>query len=435
METFDQKGGLNDKLGRHKATEIPAGLSWEQMGPKIRAELKPQKRRWLVWWWLPIGLSVILGVAYLNSLMGTPDLSFFPIPGLPAGQNTTAVVKVQVRSGDQIKEEERGNATGAFDQNAKQSSVVEPSVTAKQSALESPSQGKVAIAIKDIPSVITEGNAWVFSDTVVQNQEALGLLDEIVSMVPGQVESQDTSGEDRITLDLLSSNSSAWIIEAAAGVTYSLSPDSYSARLPNTVIDPLNGVTTRFRVGYRLKQGACTIWSGVEMEELVQRERLQEVLPIQVFQPNTVDTIFRNTITGEVFTTTTDSVPGIRSVNIQQHSTFRSWAVPVLIGKSWSAGGWQLEGKAGLDFNLSSWSSGGYLTDGYQLTEVRTEYRTGWAMRLEGQLLLPPVRLGRLFVSGGYRRFLNQPEGLIERSEFRPESLNLTVGWRLPLNP
>jgi hypothetical protein len=84
-----------------------------------------------------------------------------------------------------------------------------------------------------------------------------------------------------------------------------------------------------------------------------------------------------------------------------------------------------------MDVNLSSWHSGGYLTEGYQLVNASTRYQAGWAVRLEGQLLLPPVRFGRLFVRGGYRRSLNQQEGLVPGGLFRPEALGLTMGWRV----
>jgi hypothetical protein len=222
-----------------------------------------------------------------------------------------------------------------------------------------------------------------------------------------------------------------WIVEAGMGLAFNLNPDVYGTKLPNTTIDPLTGLTACLRIGYELPQRPYTLWAGIEMEELVQREQLQEASTAQLYQPNTVDTIFRNTITGEAFTTTTDSVPGIRRVNVQQHSTFRSWSVPMLLGRTWSAAGWQLEGKAGVDFNLSSWHSGGYLTEGYTVVNASTRYQTGWAVRLEGQLLLPPVRFGRLFVRGGYRRSVTQPGGLVQGSLFRPEAVGLTMGWRV----
>ena len=270
----------------------------------------------------------------------------------------------------------------------------------------------------------------VSADKAQDKLVGLDLLNQIEALAPGPVVSLDSTTPYPEVPEMQAARH-PWIVEAGMGLAFNLNPNVYGTKLPNTTIDPLTGLAASLRIGYVLPQRPYTFWAGVEMEELVQRERLQEAFPIQLYHPNTVDTIFRNTITGEEFTSTTDSIPGIRRVNIQQHSTFRSWSMPILLGRTWSAAGWQLEGKAGVDFNLSSWHSGGYLVEGYELVDASTQYQAGWAVRLEGQVLLPPVRFGRLFVRGSYRRFMSQPEGLVQGSLFRPEAMSLTMGWRV----
>lgn len=431
METFDQKGGLNDKLGRHKATDIPAELSWEQMGPKIRAELEPKKQRRLLWWWLPIGLSAtLLAIGYFSLFGGTTELGYFPVPGQSVGENT-AVAETAMEVPEEINgAKETDFAFSPDGPKAKDGpSVLVPSSNPTERIASAPSSSKAA------PTPTHPLNEFKESQTVSADEAqgklvGLDLLNQIEVLSPQTVASLNPTNPYPEVPEIRNI-SRPWIVEVGVGSAVNLNPDVYSAKLTGTTIDPLTGLAASLRIGYSLPQRPYTLWAGIEMEELVQRERLQEAFPIQLYQPNTVDTIFRNTITGEVFTTTTDSVPGIRRVNIQQLSTFRSWSVPLLLGRSWSAAGWRLEGKAGVDVNLSSWYSGGYLTEGYELVDASTQYQAGWAVRLEGQVLLPPARFGRLFVRGGYRRSMTQPGGLVQGSLFRPEAMGLTMGWRV----
>jgi hypothetical protein len=430
METFDHKGGLDDKLGRHKAKDIPADFGWDQMGPKIRAELQTKKRRRVLWWWLPVGLSVMVAVGYLAASDRKPDLGFFNIPGLSTSVNVVAFAKTTTQPDGKTGQEEASQTLVSASQTVKPSLVVRSNIIETQSELEWKSQIPPAARLKGALLDVTDQGTVAFYDTAQQVDKKLSLLDGIATLIPKQVKTQAASNED-IAIAISPSKGIPWLIEAAAGFTCNLNPDVSSSRLPNTVTDPLTGVSASLRLGYWLNQHPYTIWTGIDMEELVQRERLQDALPVQLYQPNTVDTIFQNIITGETFSTTTDSVPGIRRINIQQHSTFRSWSVPIMIGRAWSLKGWQLEGRAGVDLNLSSWQSGGYLTEGYELVNAGTQYRAGWAMRLEGQLLLPPARFGQLFVRGGYRRFMNKTEGMVDGDSFRPQSLNVVMGWRV----
>ncbi len=431
METFDQKGGLNDKLGRYKATEIPAGLSWEQMGPNIRAGLEQKKRRRLLfWWWLPVGLLAMLTIGYFSLFGGTTELGYFPVPGQSVGGNSAIAETAAEVPEEMPVAKDMGTLSPMNNPKVKADTnipVASPGRTEIKATEPSKSQ---AASTTSGPSNEIKDSGVASTEKIRNNLSEPELLSQIEVLPPQAVISLDSTTPYPEVRKIQAARH-PWIVEAGMGVTFNLNPDIYSAKLPNTTIDPLSGLAASLRIGYALPQRPYILWAGIEMEELVQRERLQEAFPIQLYQPNTVDTIFRNTITGEEFTSTTDSIPGIRRVNIQQHSTFRSWSIPVLLGRTWSAAGWQLEGKAGVDFNLSSWHSGGYLVEGYELVDANTQYQTGWAVRLEGQLLLPPVRFGRLFVRCGYRRSMTQPGGLVQGSLFRPEAIGLTMGWRV----
>lgn len=423
METFDQKGGLNDKLGRHKISEMPEGLSWEQMGPKIRAELKQKKRRRLLfWWWLPVGLSVVLTIAYFSLFGSRTELGHFPVPGLSAGQHSaTAKTATEMLEEKPAARALKGTVPTPDAHKAKGSTNV--------SLAPRPSPMADKTAAPTAPINDPKDSQAIISRKAQNNKAGVAPLNQIGLLPPKTIGSIDPN-TPYPEVRKLQPASRPWIVEAGMGLAFNLNPDVYGTKLPNTAIDPLTGLAASLRIGYVFPQRPYTLWAGVEMGELVQRERLQEAFPIQLYQPNTVDTIFRNTITGETFTTTTDSIPGIRRVNIQQHSTFRSWSMPVLLGRAWPLAGWQLEGKAGADLNLSSWATGRYLGEGYTLANASNRFQMGWAVRLEGQLLSPKTRFGRIWLRAGYRREIAQQPGLTDEGTFRPQSLSLSLGWR-----
>lgn len=425
METFDQQGGLNDKLGWHKAKDIPADLSWEQLGPNITAELESRKRRRLFWWWLSMGLSVLLAIAGFNYMSKVPNLGDFPIPGIAETTNS-AVVE---RSGQGASD--KASVQLAQEKPKAKSGEIDSHEASKYTETEKAEVSLAATntAIQKNETIITQKHSTELSGKPLIKRIVLPEIDMIEKLAPKPVKRLDRADVIEGPLKTLPSNHS-WIVETGLGFTFNLNPDTYSGQLPNSIIDPLTGIALSLRLGYSLQNRPYTIWTGVDMEELVQRERLEETSATLLYQPNTVDTIFRNSITGNTFTTTTDSVPGIRRVAIQQHSIFRSWSAPVLLGRTWAASGWQLEGRAGVDVNLSTWRSGGYLTEGYQLEQATAQYHIGWSVRIEGQLLLPPTRFGRLFIRCGYRRSMDQPVGLAQGGSFRPEAIGAVIGWR-----
>ena len=80
MASFDQKGALNDVLGQHPSKNIPVALSWEQMGPRIQAELAAKKkRRRVFWWWLSFGVVSIMAFYCLLAVPQPPKIAHFPV--------------------------------------------------------------------------------------------------------------------------------------------------------------------------------------------------------------------------------------------------------------------------------------------------------------------------------------------------------------------
>ena len=274
METFDQRGGLNDKLGQHKAKDIPTGLSWEQMGPKIRAELQPKKRRRLLFWWLPVGLCIILAIGYFSLFGSTAGLGYFPVPGQLLVANP-AVAETATKMPEEIK---RANETGiAFSPDNPKAKdgpnvlVASSNPMERKALMPSDSEAGSTPTQSGPLNEFKEAQA-VSADKAQDKLVGLDLLNQIEALAPGPVASLDST-TPYPEVQKIHAARRLWIVEAGMGLAFKLNPDIYSAKLPNTTIDPLSGLAASLRIGYALPQRPYTLWAGIEMEELVQRER------------------------------------------------------------------------------------------------------------------------------------------------------------------
>lgn len=443
MATFDQKGGLGDKLGQHPAADIPAELGWEQMGPKIQAALAAKKRRRLLWWWFPSAVLALAAVAYFALAAEQEDIGSLPIPAATAHARpaTDAAARPAAQSEAQSKpkpepriESKRSAGPQSPMATAKLRPLIAKRLPAPVIAEKLPSGTVEAIRAQGLAPQATLAEATVpNADLQDHSQAAWQPLPLIEPLLAAPLPSPGTAEWAAAKPIDPARQPSVWMLELDAGRSFNLSPMGSSPDFPNTDVAALSGFSGGVRVGYALRNTPYAIWTGAMVEEFVQRERLSDAFAIRLYQPGTIDTIFRNTLTGAVSFAYTDSISGTREVRVQQHSSLRSLAVPLMVGRAWAQGGWQLAVQTGADLQLSYWKKGSYLSEGYQLRDAPSDRRLGLAFRLEGQVLLPPLRFGQPFVRGTYRRFLHQPVGLSPGTAFRPESVGFTVGWRVRL--
>ena len=268
METFDQQGGLSAKLGWHKVKDIPTDLSWEQMGPNITAELESRNRRSLFWWWLPMGLSVLLAIAGFNYLSKVPNLGDFPIPGIAETTNSAVVERSGQGASDkasvQLDQEKPKAKTGEID-----SPEASKYTETKKAEV---SLAATNTAIQKNETIITQKHPTESTGKPLIKRTVLPEIDMIEKLAPKPVKRLDRADVIEGPLKTLPPNHS-WIVETGLGFTFNLNPDTYSGQLPNSIIDPLTGIALSLRLGYSLQNRPYTIWTGVDMEELVQRER------------------------------------------------------------------------------------------------------------------------------------------------------------------
>lgn len=471
MASFDQKGALGDKFGQHPTEHIPAELKWEEMGPKIQAVLQEKRRRRPMWWWFPSALVVLVILVYFARSPRVEITGSFPLPlvaELPsyvADQDAANFLLVGNEGQGQSQPDEEPLGNKPLGSSAAVSSGLSPAAQRFPSAeAEEPSlplghsRQRLALAPKallsspallphtvpsrstspsseqyhaEAPSAASGSSSLAGSEQRSSRRATVLASPFLASLLPSALPL--SSGAERIKAlpELPKTASIGWLVELEGGGNLQLRSAPVVGAIPALERSWLSGFTAGIRLGRKIQHTPYTIWTGVSVGSIVQKEQLFDVIPVRLYQPGTIDTIFRNTLTDEETIVYTDTVGGTRALRIQQHNSFRSWAIPLMIGRTWGQGRWQLAVQTGADLHLAAWGKGKYLSANYELLDTPEARSVGLAFRLETQILLPAGRLGRPFVRGAYRHFLYQTAGLTPDDTFRPQSGALTLGWQL----
>lgn len=433
MGTFDQQGGLGEKFGQHPTENIPTGLAWEQMGPKIQAELVEKKRRRLLWWWLPSTVLVVMASAYFLLAAKDENIGSFRIPVavVPARHASDgAVTQQSAQASDQDKQQSNKNRTINPVTSIPEAGIQRAVVGHNSQLADVSKQTLTPLEASHLPAMEPSFTRIPSGEQPDDSLVIWSVSPLIESLLLSPLPIPNTV-DWVVKPTVPNAPSATWLLEIEAGRNFNLSAATPSPNIPNAEVTRLAGVSGGIRLGYAIQQTPYTIWTGVSVADFVQRERLDDALAVRLYQPGTVDTIFRNILTGAETFVFTDSVGGTRELRIQQHSTFRSLSIPLMVGRTWGQARWQLAAQTGVDLHLSYWEDSKYLSADYELQDAPSERSIGLAFRLEGQLLLPSSRFGRPFIRGAYRRFLHQPAGLAPGTAFRPQGASLTLGWQV----
>ena len=451
MEPFDQKGALNDALGHHPSKNIPAALSWEQMGPQIQAKLAARKkRRRVFWWWLSFGVVTITAFYYLLTAPWPPIIAHFPVAvghelideiakGLviaPASEGKTIrAARYLTTTAMDLPSATRKVSRGVSEETTfvHASSHGKTRIPSKEKGITTLPVGSdaftdnpVAVSLKQAAEMSTSGLSEI-TDAPVLNiitLTAYPLSKDFTEEVQGIVEKWAEAPsvvEPQLTR--------YWQIEVGIGAnSYRSLENNTSSSSSTRNPQALNGFTGSLLAGRRIGAGVYSLWTGFSYQELVQRERFEDEFVLQLYQPNTLDTIYRNLVTGEETLVYTDSVAGVRRIDIQQHNFFRTYAIPVTLRRQWDHQKWPLALQMGVDVNWSQWKKGKTLAADAQLEETNTAGTLGLGLRLGAQVYSPRTRFGRLFFGVSYQRFLKEYSGTLNGRSFRPETINLMIG-------
>jgi hypothetical protein len=408
MEPFKQRGALDDKLGRHATTDIPENLSWEQMGPGIRATLNRKKRRRLIIWWLAAGLSA--GPLLLFGPLQSEEtvLSHFRIDAAGAADTATgSQAPHQATAGTDAATMTVPPAPAAPREKQRPSSPT-PATPAARLTNELPEQ-VASLDREQVPAAVTPSTPLRPTDPLATHapQPIAGTPPLPVAPVAGTADQQEK-----------------WHLELGAGF------NRYGARGTDTTYhgQPLNGIEASLLLDRRLGESPYFLRTGLIFQQLTERTDWEEALPIQIYQPNTPDTIFRNTFTGAEEIVYTDSVAGIRRINIRQHNHLQTFTLPLLISRQWERTRWPLALQAGIDLNWSRWRAGNTIGRNAQLVPASRTGTFSTALRLEGQVYSPTIAGARLFLRLSYRRFLRELPDTRAIGHFRLETGSAVLG-------
>ncbi|MEM6316578.1 MAG: hypothetical protein AAF960_02855 [Bacteroidota bacterium] len=369
MDSFNEKGAFKEQLGDHSTHDIPDFLSWEQMGPDILAGVEKRKRRRrLLWWWWGGGIALI-GLVLLYSI------SFFQksasINAFPIDLETTANVS-SVNSAASTNEKNRlavnedkdeaasANATTPSALLKKMDGLTDTQTTLPETISESSQaerqktvghtrvkRAKEIVVEDRLPSSINSPNyqepqstnAFKSEDEIVSKKPFISLAKiRSVQPIPNLAASllpivtrTDSIQFAHLTPNKRPSTERHWQLELAGGI------NGWKEQLPSfpasnvALQTPLAGWQINARISRKVAKH-WSIKSGVQLQTIRFRSNYQATKEVFVYQPNTPDTIFTSTLTGQQTFIYTDSVPALQTQNFQHFNRHTTLQIPLLIG-------------------------------------------------------------------------------------------------------
>lgn len=427
MEPFKKQGGLKDSLGAYPSESLPAGVSWEELGPGIQDRLRGRRRRAMLW-------LVCLGCLLAGGLFLLPNQHYrvelvhaFPLleaggdlPGeVPSSSSPVMAPKRALLHGQNAEEVQGAVILDPPSRGTKSDSrSTRPTITIGtpeqeiQSIVETESSLELEAVDRETPSIST----LVTYDCSISTENVHG-LEHLTDSIRLPVDGRNPSD----SIGRVVPRSRKWRKEMSDGLTQLFLPPGLGE---NT--SPL-GHRVSLTLGRTIGSTDWSVWYGVELAQYWRKEEVRDERDILIYQPNTVDTVYRNNFTGEERIVYTDTVPGRRTINLRLYQQLRSLSIPVMIRKSWS-GEWAAAMQLGVDVNYNRWRAGEAVgPEGIPVATV-TEDEWGMATRIGVQLYFPSARYGRFFVGAGYRAFLGDISGPAPATAYRPRSGNISVG-------
>ncbi|MEL7161641.1 MAG: hypothetical protein AAFN92_12855, partial [Bacteroidota bacterium] len=127
--------------------------------------------------------------------------------------------------------------------------------------------------------------------------------------------------------------------------------------------------------------------TGVDLRNYRFRTAFENVdTDARLFRPGTVDTIFRNRVTGEERTVFTDTIPGIRTRNFGNDNNVTEIGLPLLLGRRWTTGKHAFSLAAGPRVGLVVSRTGKTVIGTNEVSPVSAAPQFGKSLRWSGRL-------------------------------------------------
>ena len=171
-------------------------------------------------------------------------------------------------------------------------------------------------------------------------------------------------------------NTSKWSISLSGGINF-FNPNYTSTPIgadPTSFEEELIGGSASLRINRSLASG-LTLSSGIEMDRLRYLFKLDETYQVNLYRPDTPDTLFINRSRGDTSFIFTDTIPGTRSILARQYSSHIRIAIPLLLGYQVQSPKWTHTLRAGPQFQFYRNTKGFTILEEESLINIR-EQRT-----------------------------------------------------------
>lgn len=444
MGLFDEKGKLEKQLEEHQTAQIPSELSWERMSPGILAGVKKKRRRRIIFWWFFFGCFFLLSGGGLYLLLSQAKLN----------ESSHEIKKISVApetSGSVVQEGRSVIMSSPLDEGA----VLPPQDRVPVSAMTNPLPKLRLLSTSGLPEELSSTTATkqllpIYSslskpanpsDSSARNIVSLptfrNTVVDPISTLENKLEYSRNDSLEVLEHPIKPLPYPKWQLLLWGGInTFSASynPQEAGSSTPGDYETPLTG----WQAGLRLKRklsSAVHLSSGIQFQQLRYRSNFFQTSAVNFYQPNTIDTIFISSFTGEETYVYRDSVPGTRTRNFQHYNQHTLLSIPLLLGYEWRNNRWQIGFQTGVNLQAYQESVGRSLAVPNQIFDLsKNFYKKGirYSYLLEAQISYQISHRTSLIVQFGWEQALtNWLEPNVNIIQ-RPTIINggVGIGWR-----
>ncbi len=367
MDLFDDKETFKQKVEDHNSINIPANLAWDKMGQAILEGVKKRKkrRRLLIWWW-STGIALI-GFSLFGWWFSNPSTSILPTNSPPIEfqkgathfkkENKIAKETTKSKIAPSFRQEKTGTQTKDV--------VNSLNSTSKRKETSIQSNSSLVAQVNAIP--IIPAPIQLQSKQKTQFKEQLSIeinngkprpittierLPILSSLLP--YEPLDTTIPANPIIKKIVTTK--WQVELGGGFNWWT--EGWKAQ---GNIDPINTPQLGWQLNARINRDLTKFLSiklGLQFQNLRYKSAFEHTSEVAVYQPNTADAIFINSLTGAQRITYRDSIPGLQNRKFQNFNQHKTIQLPILAGFRFGQKRWKYAVHTGVSLQFFQQSSG-----------------------------------------------------------------------------
>lgn len=438
MSYADERGALGKRFHDLPTTPDSPDLAWEAMARHVLSpeppEEEPDDRVPVLWWWLAGAVVLLLIALSVWFARGNTAEEVVAVPQVIAKTSSADLVPKVVEPTKSLvpgpERETAGNQVFGPVNALHRSPSLQKGITESPTAtfLSEKRETRSTTPVTEFLATVIPGS----TDTQMESELVDGLpplnfeLFTVEASLPSPMVVRKDEPKD--------SGSSAMLSLQFGGVSFA----SRYSEGATWLQDENNELSPELSLRYYRPVGKrFFISSGLELRNYRFRTAFESVdTEARIYQPGTVDTIFRNLTSGEERIVTTDTVGGTRTLRFGNDNTVMELGLPLLIGRKWTSGRHDFRLAAGPRLGLVLARTGKTVTETNRIADLEAapQFSKGlnWAGRLEvgyGFRLTPLISLlGNVGIESSLSDWAETAE-----LKQRPTVLNGRLGLRYTL--